>query len=163
MKPSPTQSQQAAGSVSVSIGSQKWVVGSLAAMALVQAGFVVIMYGSNSDGATSAFLLSYLSFTAFPIIVFALAFFITPSYDEKINRWFVAALRTLVVAAIFGTLQSLKGYSFTWLTNKGQGQTGAMPPSWITSTASDYVILGLCILGFVYSIYRNRKNNTYGY
>jgi hypothetical protein len=35
--------------------------------------------------------------------------------------------------------------------------SGDMPPQWLTSAVSDYVILAVCLVGFGYALYRERK------
>jgi hypothetical protein len=153
MKHSSANSKPAA--VLVSRNLQRAVVYSLVFTMLVQLMYLVVMYGFNHVSFSWPYAVNSIAITAFPVIVFVIAYMTSAAYPQRISRWFVAVLKTLILDTVFITLQSVKNYSSFFVANIHHGTNGP-PPAWMTSFVPDYIFMVFCLAGLLAVVYHQR-------
>ncbi|MDB5181929.1 MAG: hypothetical protein JWP13_692, partial [Candidatus Saccharibacteria bacterium] len=125
--------------VPVSYNLQLATIVAASAATLLQFSFILPLIGRIPFANESfAHVLSFIGYNSLPIVVFLLAYFSSSRYPNRLNRWFIAVVKSVVVISLFGFLQGIRSMATTLYYRFNQPVSGP-PPSWMTTGWIDAV------------------------
>ena len=90
----------------------------------------------------------------YPVLVAVAAFVMTKPHRNFVNRAFIAVVKTVVVYAILGIVQSIYSQASIMTMRSNPGT----PPSWITSNWPMIIMMIATLLGYIgFQYYRDNK------
>ncbi|HEX8182381.1 MAG TPA: hypothetical protein VF575_02150 [Candidatus Saccharimonadales bacterium] len=143
-----------AGALQVPAGLQRAFVIAMTVSAAVGMAFTLALYIFNSTGYSWSYAAVIILSGLLPVIAFCIAYILSGRYPIRLNRWFVAIIKSAAFMAVYGVLVSLKNYSGIFFV--GDSQPGSQPPAWVTSYAVDYVIMAVCVVAYLIILIRTK-------
>ena len=123
---------------------------------VTQAAFMLPSLMFVPNGSIGGALPMILIYNLLPIIIFTIVFITSSKYPQKLSRWFVAVIKTGIVLAVYGFLQSVRSLASMLAYNPG-GMPSGPPPTWVTSMAFDYGLVAVSLAGVLAVIYLQSK------